>query len=74
MKFSRQEKFHEIFHLYVYARASGEGMVKHYHIRTNDAGQYYIADSHMFDTLPELVVHHKHQSSGENFIDSNYGW
>ena len=54
----------------VSARASGEGTVKHYHIRTSASGQYYIAESHVFDTLPELVVHHKHESSGENFTDS----
>jgi len=48
----------------VYSRSASGGMVKHYHIRKTDAGQFFLSDSHPFDTLPELVVYHKHHASG----------
>ena len=51
---------------------AGDGVVKHYHIKKTDSGQFYISDSQKFDTLPELVVYHKHETSGETFSDSNH--
>jgi len=38
--------------------------VKHYHIRKTDAGQFFVSDSHPFDTLAELVVYHKREAGG----------
>ena len=56
----------------MFIRAAGEGVVKHYHIKKTNTGQFYLTEDHMFDTLPELVVFHKHEINGENFIDSNH--
>jgi len=50
---------------FVCSRPSGNGVVKHYHIKKTNDGQFFISDSHPFDTLPELVVYHKHESSGQ---------
>ena len=57
-------KFYCIMLTRVYSRSASGGMVKHYHIRKTDAGQFFLSDSHPFDTLPELVVYHKHHASG----------
>jgi len=47
-------------------RVVGDGMVKHYHIKRTDGGQFYINESHLFNSLPELIVHHKHEASGQH--------
>ena len=40
------------------------GVVKHYHIRQNTEGLYYLADKHPFPTIPELIYYHKHNCAG----------
>ena len=40
------------------------GVVKHYHIRQNAEGLYYLAEKHAFQTIPELVYYHKHNCAG----------
>jgi len=40
------------------------GVVKHYHIRQNPGGLYYLAEKHPFPTIPELVYYHKHNCAG----------
>jgi len=52
----------------VFYRIAGDGVVKHYHIKKTDSGQFCIADSYLFDSLPELVVHHKHETSGQDCV------
>jgi len=41
------------------------GVVKHYHIRQNTEGLYYLADKHPFPTIPELIYYHKHNCAGQ---------
>ncbi len=33
--------------------------VKHYKIKTMDTGEFYISHTEVFDTLADLVEHHK---------------
>jgi len=40
------------------------GVVKHYHIRQNVEGRYYLAEKHAFPTIPELIYYHKHNCAG----------
>jgi len=42
--------------------------VKHYHIKKTDTGQFCVSDNHPFDSLAELVVFHKHEDCGNNFV------
>ena len=57
-----------LYFIAVYCRSAGDGVVKHYHIKKTDTGHFCISDSHAFDTLPELVVYHKHEAGGQFFV------
>ncbi|OQR80376.1 tyrosine-protein kinase Btk29A-like, partial [Tropilaelaps mercedesae] len=38
--------------------------VKHYHVKSNAAGELYLSERHRFKSLEELVFYHKHDSGG----------
>ncbi len=38
--------------------------VKHYHIKTNAKGEYYLSEKHAFPAIEELIYYHKHNSAG----------
>ncbi|XP_055958828.1 tyrosine-protein kinase ITK/TSK [Patella vulgata] len=42
----------------------GRDSVSHYHIRKNVNEQFYISHQHCFETIPELIHYHKHNSGG----------
>ncbi|XP_055498842.1 tyrosine-protein kinase ITK/TSK-like [Leucoraja erinacea] len=52
----------------VFAKASSEygAMVKHYHIREfmDLHKRYYLAEKHIFDSIPELITYHQHNAAG----------
>ncbi|XP_002734040.1 tyrosine-protein kinase BTK-like [Saccoglossus kowalevskii] len=41
-----------------------DGFVRHYHIKKNDQGYFYMSDKHSFPTIPELIDYHQHNSGG----------
>lgn len=38
--------------------------MKHYHIKLNSRGEYYLAEKHAFSDIKELVRYHQHNSGG----------
>uniref|UniRef100_A0A8C7E799 Tyrosine-protein kinase n=1 Tax=Naja naja TaxID=35670 RepID=A0A8C7E799_NAJNA len=52
----------------LYAKFGGEGLsgIRHYHIkeRMTSQKQYYLAEKHLFDSIPELIDYHKHNAAG----------
>lgn len=52
-----------MFTLSLYTSES-EGIVKHYHIKKNNEGHFFIAEKHAFPTIQELIHYHKHDSAG----------
>ncbi|MEE6517646.1 hypothetical protein FKM82_027995 [Ascaphus truei] len=48
----------------VYAKNSGEGVIRHYVVCDTPAKQYYLAEKHLHDTIPELITYHQHNSAG----------
>ncbi|XP_015253968.1 PREDICTED: tyrosine-protein kinase Tec-like [Cyprinodon variegatus] len=53
----------------LYTKAgSGEGrpIIKHYHIKQTRGPprQYYLAEKHLFNSIPELIEYHKHNGAG----------
>ncbi|KAG1712215.1 Tyrosine-protein kinase Btk29A [Nymphon striatum] len=38
--------------------------VKHYHIKTNNKGDYFLTEKKVFSSIPDLINYHKHNSSG----------
>ncbi|XP_043547427.1 tyrosine-protein kinase TXK isoform X4 [Chiloscyllium plagiosum] len=57
-----------IYTVSVYTKAGGEpnGSVRHYHIKQTQTSnkQYYVAEKHLFDTIPELIKYHEHNAAG----------
>uniref|UniRef100_A0A4W3HC28 Tyrosine-protein kinase n=1 Tax=Callorhinchus milii TaxID=7868 RepID=A0A4W3HC28_CALMI len=52
----------------VYTKATSESCpgVKHYHIKEVLEGhkRYYLAEKHVFDSIPELIHYHQHNAAG----------
>ncbi|KAM6949662.1 tyrosine-protein kinase Tec [Aplochiton taeniatus] len=52
----------------LYTKSTGEGaaIIKHYHIKLTESTppQYYLAEKHLFNTIPELIEYHKHNAAG----------
>ena len=38
--------------------------VKHYHIKQNSNGQFYLSEKHCCATIPELVEYHSYNAGG----------
>ncbi|XP_062998075.1 tyrosine-protein kinase BTK isoform X2 [Elgaria multicarinata webbii] len=50
----------------VFAKSSGEphGTVRHYVVCSTPQNQYFLAEKHLFSTIPELINYHQHNSAG----------
>uniref|UniRef100_A0A8C2H1I2 Tyrosine-protein kinase n=1 Tax=Cyprinus carpio TaxID=7962 RepID=A0A8C2H1I2_CYPCA len=48
----------------VYTHSSGKGEVRHYQIKQTDAAQFFLAENHVFNSIPELINYHKHNAAG----------
>ncbi|KTG36222.1 hypothetical protein cypCar_00044252, partial [Cyprinus carpio] len=44
--------------------SSGKGEVRHYQIKQTDAAQFFLAENHVFNSIPELINYHKHNAAG----------
>jgi len=38
--------------------------VKHYHIKQNSRGEFFLSEKHCCGSIPDLVNYHKHNSGG----------
>ncbi|XP_075401090.1 tyrosine-protein kinase TXK [Tenrec ecaudatus] len=50
--------------VFIRARRSTENSIKHYQIKENDLGQYFVAERHLFQSIPELIQYHQHNAAG----------
>uniref|UniRef100_A0A8C0BWF4 Tyrosine-protein kinase n=1 Tax=Buteo japonicus TaxID=224669 RepID=A0A8C0BWF4_9AVES len=52
--------------LSMYSRAKGShsGDIRHYQIKKNHSGQYYVAENYLFSSVPELIEYHQHNAAG----------
>uniref|UniRef100_A0A674JTC8 Tyrosine-protein kinase n=1 Tax=Terrapene triunguis TaxID=2587831 RepID=A0A674JTC8_9SAUR len=50
----------------VFAKSSGDlqGVIRHYVVCSTPQNQYYLAEKHLFNTIPELIMYHQHNSAG----------
>ncbi|RMB98312.1 hypothetical protein DUI87_25217 [Hirundo rustica rustica] len=55
----------------VYAKSSADpqGMIRHYVVCCTPQNQYYLAEKHLFNSIPELITYHQHNSAGSWEID-----
>ncbi|XP_028671753.1 tyrosine-protein kinase BTK isoform X1 [Erpetoichthys calabaricus] len=53
------------FTVSLYTKVTGEpGTCRHYNICTAPQGQFYLAEKHFFESIPELINYHQHNSAG----------
>uniref|UniRef100_A0A8C5W4D6 Tyrosine-protein kinase n=1 Tax=Microcebus murinus TaxID=30608 RepID=A0A8C5W4D6_MICMU len=50
--------------VFIRARRGTEATIKHYQIKRNDSGQWYVAERHLFQSIPELIWYHQHNAAG----------
>ncbi|KAL4007760.1 hypothetical protein ACER0C_001612 [Sarotherodon galilaeus] len=52
----------------LYTKSSGDGgaAIKHYHIKETQTlpKQFYLAEKHLFSSIPDLIEYHKHNAAG----------
>uniref|UniRef100_A0A8C9TNS8 Tyrosine-protein kinase n=1 Tax=Scleropages formosus TaxID=113540 RepID=A0A8C9TNS8_SCLFO len=41
-----------------------EGDIRHYQIKHNALGQFFLAEKHVFNSIPEVIRYHKHNAAG----------
>lgn len=40
-------------------------MIRHYVVCCTPQNQYYLAEKHLFNSIPELITYHQHNSAGQ---------
>ncbi|KAM4536485.1 tyrosine-protein kinase TXK [Odontesthes bonariensis] len=49
----------------VYTKTLGpNGDIRHYQIKINDTGQYFLAEKHTFSCIPDVIHYHEHNAAG----------
>ncbi|XP_044283424.1 tyrosine-protein kinase BTK [Varanus komodoensis] len=50
----------------VFAKSTGDaqGTIRHYVVCSTPQNQYFLAEKHLFSTIPELINYHQHNSGG----------
>lgn len=51
--------------LRIYFFRDPQGVIRHYVVCSTPQSQYYLAEKHLFSTIPELINYHQHNSAGE---------
>lgn len=53
---------------------SMEATIKHYQIKRKDSGQWYVAERHLFQSIPELIWYHQHNAAGKSETSGWESW
>lgn len=48
-----------------YLSRDPQGTIRHYVVCCTPQNQYYLAEKHLFNTIPELITYHQHNSAGQ---------
>lgn len=52
------------FKLFLWIFCRPHSHVKHYHIKQNSRGDFFLSEKHCCSTIPELINYHRHNSGG----------
>ncbi|KAG9347080.1 hypothetical protein JZ751_006007 [Albula glossodonta] len=47
----------------VFTKATGRD-IRHYHIKNNDDGLFFLAKTHLFSSIPEVIQYHQYNAAG----------
>ncbi|XP_006629905.2 tyrosine-protein kinase TXK isoform X2 [Lepisosteus oculatus] len=50
--------------VYTKAVSSKDSAIRHYQIKQNSSGQFFLAEKHVFDSIPEVIHYHQHNAAG----------
>ncbi|RVE60807.1 hypothetical protein OJAV_G00184280 [Oryzias javanicus] len=54
-----------VYTVSVYTKTqSSSGNVRHYQIKVNDTGQFYLAEKYTFNSIPDVIHYHEHNAAG----------
>ncbi|XP_053472982.1 cytoplasmic tyrosine-protein kinase BMX [Ictalurus furcatus] len=55
-----------VYTVSLFSRALDEvkGTVRHYLINVNAEGLYYLAENHLFESIPQMIEYHQHNAAG----------
>lgn len=59
----------KIFNIIIYHSPNGD--VRHYQIKITDTGQFYLAEKHIFSSIPDVIHYHEHNAAGRWRTRSN---
>ncbi|XP_053329658.1 tyrosine-protein kinase BTK [Spea bombifrons] len=48
----------------VFAKSSGDGIIRHYVVCQTPGNQYYLAEKHHHSSIPDLITYHQHNAAG----------
>uniref|UniRef100_A0A7N8YNF5 Tyrosine-protein kinase n=1 Tax=Mastacembelus armatus TaxID=205130 RepID=A0A7N8YNF5_9TELE len=61
----RESSQKSVYTVSVYTRTlSVTGDIRHYQIKLSDTGQFFLAEKHTFNTIPEVIHYHEHNAAG----------
>ncbi len=43
---------------------STNGDIRHYQIKITDTGQFFLAEKHTFNSIPDVIHYHEHNAAG----------
>ncbi|XP_035281672.1 tyrosine-protein kinase TXK isoform X2 [Anguilla rostrata] len=46
------------------ALGSKDGVIRHYQIKRDDSGMFFLAEKHVFSSIPEVIHYHNHNAAG----------
>ncbi|KAF3837538.1 hypothetical protein F7725_005002 [Dissostichus mawsoni] len=50
--------------VYTKTLSNVNGDIRHYQIKLTDSGQFYLAEKHIFNSIPEVIHYHEHNAAG----------
>ncbi|XP_034532954.1 tyrosine-protein kinase TXK isoform X1 [Notolabrus celidotus] len=54
-----------VYTVSVYTKTlSANGDIKHYQIKINETGQFFLAEKHTFNSIPDVIHYHEHNAAG----------
>ncbi|KAK1175305.1 tyrosine-protein kinase TXK-like isoform X2 [Acipenser oxyrinchus oxyrinchus] len=63
----RDSSQHSCYTVSVYTKAlsgMGHGDIRHYQIKQKGLGQFFLAEKHVFNSIPEVIRYHQHNAAG----------
>ena len=58
------DKYSHIYLSFFWFVSSASGDIRHYQIKISDTGQFFLAEKHTFNSIPDVIHYHEHNAAG----------